>query len=97
MQPWRVSVLYWRMKRPCGIKIDRFPILRFLNAADGHTIYSVPCAEYPGMMKVSCEAVNCLHPLFFQMTPDSDYILDTHPRFKNIAIGAGFSGKEPFN
>ena len=33
--------------------------------------------------------------MFLQMTPDSDYILDTHPRFKNIAIGAGFSGKEP--
>ena len=49
------------MKRPCGIEIDRFPILRFLNAADGHTIYSVPCAEYPGMMKVSCEAMNFLH------------------------------------
>jgi len=33
-----------------------------------------------------------LHCLF-QMTPDSDFILDLHPGWKNIVIGAGFSGK----
>ena len=26
------------------------------------------------------------------MTPDIDYVLDTHPRWDNIVIGAGFSG-----
>ena len=26
------------------------------------------------------------------MTPDIDYVLDTHPRWDNIIIGTGFSG-----
>ena len=26
------------------------------------------------------------------MTPDSDFILDVHPTWRNIVIGAGFSG-----
>jgi len=25
--------------------------------------------------------------------PDEDFVLDTHPAWKNIVIGAGFSGK----
>lgn len=28
----------------------------------------------------------------YTMTPDEDFIIDTHPNFKNIAIAAGFSG-----
>ena len=28
-----------------------------------------------------------------QMTPDEDFILDHHPKYQNIIIGAGFSGK----
>ena len=31
------------------------------------------------------------------MTPDSNFILDYHPRHKNIVIGAGFSGNSDFN
>jgi len=30
------------------------------------------------------------------MTPDEDYVLDKHPRFANIVIGAGFSGESVF-
>lgn len=26
------------------------------------------------------------------MTPDEDFIIDLHPKYKNIAIAAGFSG-----
>ena len=28
-----------------------------------------------------------------QMTPDENFILDQHPHWKNIVVGAGFSGK----
>lgn len=28
----------------------------------------------------------------YTMTPDEDFIIDTHPQYKNIAIAAGFSG-----
>ena len=31
--------------------------------------------------------------LFFQNTPDLNFILDVHPAWKNVVIGAGFSGK----
>lgn len=27
-----------------------------------------------------------------QLTPDQDFILDYHPTYNNIIIGAGFSG-----
>ena len=30
------------------------------------------------------------------MTPDSDFILDKHPNYDNIIIGAGFSGMKIF-
>ena len=29
----------------------------------------------------------------WQMTPDENFILDRHPHWKNIIVGAGFSGK----
>ena len=28
----------------------------------------------------------------YTMTPDSHFIVDRHPRFSNVVIGAGFSG-----
>lgn len=30
--------------------------------------------------------------LFLQITPDDDFVLDHHPSYSNIVIGAGFSG-----
>lgn len=29
-----------------------------------------------------------------QNTPDEDFILDRHPKFSNIIVGAGFSGRQ---
>lgn len=34
-----------------------------------------------------------LTPWLPQNTPDEDFILDKHPEFSNIIIGAGFSGR----
>ena len=34
--------------------------------------------------------------IFFQWTPDEDFILDKHPLYENIVIGAGFSGMKLF-
>ena len=28
----------------------------------------------------------------YQLTPDSDYIIDTLPKYSNIVVAAGFSG-----
>lgn len=29
---------------------------------------------------------------YFKNTPDNDFVLDAHPKMKNVFIGAGFSG-----
>jgi glycine/D-amino acid oxidase-like deaminating enzyme len=29
---------------------------------------------------------------FYTMTPDAHFVIDRHPRYSNVAIGAGFSG-----
>lgn len=34
-----------------------------------------------------------LTPWLPQNTPDEDFILDRHPKYSNIIIGAGFSGR----
>jgi len=31
-------------------------------------------------------------PCMYTLTPDNNFILDRHPKWKNIIIGAGFSG-----
>ena len=33
-----------------------------------------------------------VNKLYFQLTPDADFILDHHPYFENVVIAAGFSG-----
>lgn len=35
-----------------------------------------------------------LIPMLPQNTPDEDFILDRHPQYSNIIIGAGFSGRQ---
>ena len=38
----------------------------------------------------------CHQTLVLSSQPDHDLILDRHPRYRNIIIGAGFSGEEVF-
>lgn len=35
--------------------------------------------------------------LFLQLTPDRHFVLDRHPAYSNIVIGAGFSGTTQYN
>ncbi|CAK8695646.1 unnamed protein product [Clavelina lepadiformis] len=44
--------------------------------------------HYPDLFPEPHSIVTC----FFSMTPDEDFILDKHPKYSNIIIGAGFSG-----
>nr|XP_009860715.1 peroxisomal sarcosine oxidase [Ciona intestinalis]XP_026693472.1 peroxisomal sarcosine oxidase [Ciona intestinalis] len=44
--------------------------------------------HYPGLEPVPSIHEACL----YTMTPDEDFILDSHPSHRNIIIGAGFSG-----
>lgn len=61
-----------------------------------------PCLRFPTVLnapkfKESANAnnANLTLPgglLSLQMTPDSHFVLDRHPAYRNIVIGAGFSG-----
>jgi monomeric sarcosine oxidase len=41
---------------------------------------------------VTVAPVNMVRVCLYTMTPDQDFIVDTHPIYPHIAIGAGFSG-----
>lgn len=42
----------------------------------------------PGLVPVPAVVESCM----YTVTPDQHFVLDTHPSYSNIAIGAGFSG-----
>ncbi|XP_012679509.1 peroxisomal sarcosine oxidase [Clupea harengus] len=42
----------------------------------------------PGLVPVPAVVESCLYTI----TPDTDFVLDRHPTYSNIVIGAGFSG-----
>jgi len=42
----------------------------------------------PSLNDDPCIVERCI----YTMTPDEDFVLDTHPHWKNIVVGAGFSG-----
>ncbi|XP_049984618.1 peroxisomal sarcosine oxidase isoform X3 [Alexandromys fortis] len=77
LQTLRINVYYWREKVPGSYSVSQaFPCILSLGQ-DPHYIYGLPASEYPGLMK---------------NTPDKHFILDCHPKYGNIVIGAGFSG-----
>ncbi|XP_055983974.1 peroxisomal sarcosine oxidase isoform X2 [Sorex fumeus] len=77
LQTLRINVCYWREKVP-GSYGAAFPCFLSLERSLGpHHVYGLPSREYPGMMK---------------NTPDEHFVLDRHPKYDNIIIGAGFSG-----
>jgi len=77
LMPCKTMVLYWKTKQPGTYSLQSgFPSFYDCSASDGLCLYGLPSFEYPDMVK---------------MTPDEDYVLDKHPRFANIVIGAGFS------
>ncbi|XP_074176059.1 peroxisomal sarcosine oxidase isoform X3 [Rhinolophus sinicus] len=79
LQTLRINVCYWREKVPGSYGVSQaFPCFLGLGLSLApHHIYGLPSREYPGLMK---------------NTPDEHFILDRHPKYDNIVIGAGFSG-----
>ncbi|XP_069135743.1 peroxisomal sarcosine oxidase-like isoform X2 [Argopecten irradians] len=77
LQTQRVKVCYWKEKVKGTFSSRQFPVFSQMNAVGPYLVYGVPCEEYPELVK---------------NTPDEDYILDRHPSWSNIVIGAGFSG-----
>ncbi|XP_074746181.1 peroxisomal sarcosine oxidase isoform X2 [Strix uralensis] len=91
LQPLRIDVCYWREKEPEIPSMGRaHPCFITLGLSQApHGIYGLPSLEYPGLVKPRPAVVEtCL----YTNTPDEDFILDRHPKFSNIIIGAGFSG-----
>uniref|UniRef100_A0A8V5HE49 Peroxisomal sarcosine oxidase n=1 Tax=Melopsittacus undulatus TaxID=13146 RepID=A0A8V5HE49_MELUD len=77
LQPLRIDVCYWKEKEP-GSTNRACPCFMTMGLSQApHGIYGLPALEYPGLVK---------------NTPDGDFILDRHPKYSNIIIGAGFSG-----
>ncbi|XP_045840491.1 peroxisomal sarcosine oxidase isoform X2 [Meles meles] len=79
LQTLRINVCYWREKVPGSYSVSQaFPCFLGLDLSLApHHIYGLPSGEYPGLMK---------------NTPDEHFVLDRHPKYDNIVIGAGFSG-----
>ena len=48
------------------------------------------------MVKLNLTIINFLFLFLIQLTPDINFVLDKHPKFSNIIIGAGFSGESGF-
>ncbi|XP_048738574.2 peroxisomal sarcosine oxidase-like [Ostrea edulis] len=123
----RINVLYWKEKVSGQYGVDKFPVFLQENAISGFTVYGLPSAEYPGLVKI------CLHwgpevdpdtrdkaddtwvintmkkyvskhfpelnpepaiieTCMYTWSDDENLILDHHPSWRNIVIGAGFSG-----
>uniref|UniRef100_A0A3Q3GJ24 Peroxisomal sarcosine oxidase n=1 Tax=Labrus bergylta TaxID=56723 RepID=A0A3Q3GJ24_9LABR len=75
----KINVCYWKEKVPGSYDIEkRFPCFIQTECKESKEhIYGLPSNEYPGLMK---------------LTPDRHFVLDCHPTYSNIVIGAGFSG-----
>ncbi|XP_056329862.1 peroxisomal sarcosine oxidase isoform X2 [Danio aesculapii] len=75
----KINVCYWKEKIPGTYSVGQsFPCFIQMEPKEGeYDIYGLPSNEYPGLMKV---------------TPDQHFVLDSHPSYGNIIIGAGFSG-----
>ena len=68
--------------------IDPGAVDRSLHAADGRQIESfigecLPCVEPTLHRHIVC---------LYTVTPDLHFVIDSHPQWENVAIGAGFSG-----
>nr|CAB3264894.1 peroxisomal sarcosine oxidase-like [Phallusia mammillata] len=63
---------------------------KVLQVAESHreTLTNIVETNYPGLHPEPAIVESCI----YSKTPDEDFILDRHPVFKNIIIGAGFSG-----
>ncbi|KAK4812213.1 hypothetical protein QYF61_009105 [Mycteria americana] len=79
LEPWPavVETCLYTVRRPrSGTQASGVP--------DPPSLQSGSCRPFP--------SPHTLTPRLPQNTPDEDFILDRHPKFSNIIIGAGFSG-----
>lgn len=61
---------------------------RTIHPRDEAAIRSVLAARIPALNGHITNAATCM----YTMTPDAHFVIDTHPRFPQVAIAAGFSG-----
>lgn len=69
--------------RPCGIRLMQGPAIVKAGLLM-YVIINVMSMRHAFLITLD----SCL-----QETPDTNFILDCHPKYKNIVIGAGFSGE----
>ncbi|CAI9740886.1 peroxisomal sarcosine oxidase isoform X2 [Octopus vulgaris] len=76
LKPMKISVAYFKSKVPGKYELKN-NFPAFYYGNGVDEFYGLPAEEYPGMLK---------------MTPDEQFVLDRHPKFPNLILGAGFSG-----
>jgi len=59
---------------------------------DDSTIEAIRNTLSPHMPRVMNGDVLATYICLYTMTPDEDFIVDNHPNYPHVAIGAGFSG-----
>lgn len=81
-----------------GLKVGRHDLGQDINPHEE----KIPFGEVPGDREELSTFLQTFMPqvgslkygktCMYSMTPDENFIIDTHPTYKNIAIAAGFSG-----
>ncbi|XP_056139880.1 peroxisomal sarcosine oxidase isoform X2 [Lampris incognitus] len=61
---------------------------RQTDRSDIHILQRYIARCFPGLMPVPAVVESCM----YTVTPDHHFVLDRHPSYSNIVIGAGFSG-----
>ena len=68
------------------------PDRRDLQGAQAHSTSRVKWFIDKYFKGVDSVAPAIVEHCMYTLTPDEDFIIDKHPLYQNIAIGAGFSG-----
>jgi monomeric sarcosine oxidase len=71
-----------------GEPVDPDRVDRQTHAGENADCLALAAELLPGMRQEVVKSGVCL----YAMTPDTDFIVDRHPEYDRVAIGAGFSG-----
>ncbi len=71
-----------------GEPTDTAEVVRTTRPGENADVLNLAAMMFPGVRPSVVKSAVCL----YTVTPDADFIVDRHPDFRRVAIGAGFSG-----
>lgn len=71
-----------------GEPTDTAEVVRTTRPGENADVLNLAAMMFPGVRPAVVKSAVCL----YTVTPDADFIVDRHPDFRRVAIGAGFSG-----